>query len=102
MRPVQRSRTASTAASAESTRSKKGTSTGRARHICTMPRISGQKGARISTSSSGAASMPTAAASPAVAPPVASSWSRSQARPFWLRSFSTSASSSSGRPRVGV
>ncbi len=91
--------TAATAASASSTRSKKGTSTGRPRKVCTMPRMSGQKGARISTSSPGSTQAPTVQARAPVAPAVTTTESGSHTRRLRARSFSVSASRSGRSPR---
>jgi hypothetical protein len=66
-----------------------------------MPRISGQYGARISTSSPGLAMAPIAAPSAPVAPALTSTASRSQGSPLRARTFSTMASTSSGTPRAG-
>jgi hypothetical protein len=67
-----------------------------------MPRISGQNGARIITSSPGSTSAPTAWARPAVAPPVTSTDSRSHAMRLRARTFSTIASTSGGMPCVAL
>jgi hypothetical protein len=61
--------------------------------------MSGQKGARISTSSSGSTQAATAQASAPVAPAVITTDPGSHAMPFRARSFSLTAPRSLGIPR---
>ena len=98
VRSVRCSRTASTAVSGESAAPKKGTSTGTPPNERTMPVISGQWGARSSTSSPGFTIAPATAPRAPVAPVATRTLSRPVGTPLRVRTRSTMASSSAGIP----